>query len=92
MYINKLEEKSLNLTHHFPGSLRNTALNLADNQQALMMRLDMSPKGKKNPTTKADFTVLIYIATYAKPDLAAISATVSCCCLISYQIILFKRG
>lgn len=70
MYINKLEEKSLNLTHHFPGSLRNTALNLADNQQALMMRLDVSPKGKKNH--KAYFTVLIYIAIYAKPNMAAI--------------------
>jgi len=47
MYIKTLEEKSLNLTRHFPGSLRNTALNLADNQQSLTMRLDMSPRGKK---------------------------------------------
>lgn len=63
--------KSLNLTRHFPGSLKNTALNLADNQQALMIRLDMSPKGKEKQS-KAYFTVLIYIVMYAKPSLASV--------------------
>lgn len=63
--------KSLNLTRHFRGSSRNTALNLADNQQALMMRLEMSPKGKEKQP-KAYFTVLIYTVMYAKPRLASV--------------------
>lgn len=86
MYMYMVEWKSLNLTCHCPGSLRSTVLNLADNQQALMMRFEMSPRGKKKP--KAYFALLIYIAGYAKFGCHPMSYH----CLIPYKIILLKRG